>query len=207
MASRLATSAAWASAPGGLPDWFCAHDRATAQAMAARTASARTTFLCIPTPSDREDDERQDYIRGSHCRGLIDAMNPQTYQLIDGQVLHAARPQIRDVFGRYSMNAHGDKLLRLRMLVAETLNLFDEFGRDAVDAEGNQFLEVDTAIAFLSERLDPFRRCAMDAHCDQGVFVRVIAGPLQKAHHLGRHAVNAKGHQLVAVGDVQTGVA
>src|SRR6516162_6838739 len=175
--------------------------------MAASTSSARTALLCIPTPLDREDVKRQDYIRGSRGRGLIDAMNPQTYQLIDGQVLHAVRLQIRDVFGRYSMNAHGDKLLRLRMLVAEALNLFDEFGRDAVDAEGNQFLEVDSAIAFLFERLDPFRRCAMDAHGDQGVLVRLRTGPMQKAHHLGRHAVNAKGHQLVAVGDVQTGVA
>src|SRR5215831_5483910 len=113
MASRLATSAAWAgaAATAGLPDWFCAHDRPTAQARAASTASARTTSFCIPTLLDREDVKRQDYIRGSRCRGLIDAMNPQTYQLINGQVLHAARPQIRDVFGRHSVNAHGHQLV------------------------------------------------------------------------------------------------
>ena len=45
--------------------------------------------------------------------------------------------QTGNEFGRDAVNAHGDKLIRLGMLVTEGLHFFDEVRRDAVNAEGN----------------------------------------------------------------------
>jgi hypothetical protein len=53
-------------------------------------------------------------------------VNAHADELIDGKVVHPARTQIGDLFWGDAVNAHGNKLVWIRMIVAELLDLRDE---------------------------------------------------------------------------------
>jgi hypothetical protein len=58
--------------------------------------------------------------------GSIDPVYPQADKLVDGQILHPARTQVRDEFRGYAMNPHGHELVRFRMAIPQPLQLLDE---------------------------------------------------------------------------------
>jgi hypothetical protein len=66
---------------------------------------------------------------GAQCAGptgLIDAVDAEAYQLLDGEIFHSAGFQLGDEFWRDAVNAHGDELIGFGMPIAERLDFFDE---------------------------------------------------------------------------------
>ena len=89
-------------------------------------------------------------------RDLVDAVDAQRHELVDAQILEAARFHLRDELRCHAVHAHGDELVRVDVLEAHPLHLRDEF-----------------------------RRHAMHAERDELVFVHLDAGLLELAHHRG----------------------
>src|SRR6266849_6781602 len=96
---------------------------------------------------------------------LVDAVDAEADELLDGEVFHATGAEARNVFRRDAVDAHDHELLRVRMLVAEALELLDALGRNA-----------------------------MNAHGHESFVVGLIAGLVKIADHFRAHAVDAEGH-------------
>src|SRR5712692_1673015 len=138
---------------------------------------------------------------------LVDAVDAEADELLDGEVFHATGAEARNVFRRDAVDTHGHELLRVRMLVAEALELLDELGRNAVNAEGDELVQVDVIVAVLGELRHPLGRSAVNAHGHESFVVGLIAGLVKIADHFRAHAVDAERNELLVVGDVHAGSA
>src|SRR6266849_378812 len=130
---------------------------------------------------------------------LVDAVDAEADELLDGEVFHATGAEARNVFRRDAVDAHDHELLRVRMLVAEALELLDELGRNAMNAEGDELVQVDVIVAVLGELRHPLGRSAVNAHGHESFVVGLIAGLVKIADHFRAHAVDAEGDELLSV--------
>src|SRR6266581_2732062 len=73
---------------------------------------------------------------------LINPMNTQANQLIDGQIFYSVRLQACNEVGSHSVNAHGNQLIRLWMRVSQLLKLADKIRRHSMNAERDELVEI-----------------------------------------------------------------
>src|SRR6266849_1087386 len=96
---------------------------------------------------------------------LVDAVDAEADELLNGEVFHATGAEARD-----------------------------ELGSDAVDTEGDELVQVDVIVAVFGELRHPLGRSAVNAHGHESFVVGLIAGLVKIADHFRAHAVDAEGH-------------
>src|SRR5260370_11570842 len=73
-----------------------------------------------------------------------------------------------------------------------------------MDPEGDQLVEIQVLVTLLLQLRHSFRGAPVNSSGTRFVGVRIVAGLFESENHFRRHAVNAEGDELVAVGNDYT---